>query len=141
MMNDKMISKLCLEYFAEEPQTIERCAVGQGNYVYIVEYKGIKYVVRCSSEKDAYNDSIYWLEKLALIDIPVPKVIAKGKHNEYEYLILPYIEGKDIGIVYDKLADEDKRVIAIEMVRSLGLDKRTEEVVFEKNAARLYLLK
>lgn len=116
MMNDKMISKLCLEYFAEEPQTIERCAVGQGNYVYIVEYKGIKYVVRCSSEKDAYNDSIYWLEKLALIDIPVPKVIAKGKHNEYEYLILPYIEGKDIGIVYDKLADEDKRVIAKEIV-------------------------
>lgn len=29
----------------------------------------------------------------------------------------------------------------IELVRSLGLDKRTEELVFEKNATRLYSLK
>ena len=108
MMNEKMISRLWLEYFAEEPQTIERCTVGQGNYVYIVECKGIKYVARCSSQRDAYNDSIYWLEKLALIDIPVPKVIAKGRHDEYEYLILSYIESTDIGLVYQQLTDEDK---------------------------------
>ena len=50
-MNEKMVSKLCLEYFAEEPQTVERCAVGQGNYVYIVECNGTKYVVRCSPER------------------------------------------------------------------------------------------
>lgn len=31
MMNEKMISKLCLDYFAEVPQRVERCAVGQGN--------------------------------------------------------------------------------------------------------------
>ena len=111
-----MISKLCLEYFTEEPQTVERCAVGQGNYVYIIECKGIKYVVRCSTEKDVYNSSIYWLEKLELIDIPVPKVIVKGTYNEYEYLILSYIEGKDIGIVYELLTDEDKRAIAKEIV-------------------------
>lgn len=116
MMNEKMISKLCLEYFAEEPQTVERCAVGQGNYVYIVECNGAKYVVRCSSENNAYDTSIFWLNKLAVIDVPVPKVIAKGKHDEYEYLILSYIEGKDIGIVYEQLTDEDKRVIANEIV-------------------------
>ena len=116
MMNEKMISKLCLEYFAEKPQTIERCAVGQGNYVYIVVCNGTEYVVRCSSESGAYDTSIFWLEKLALIHVPVPKVIAKGKYNEYEYLILSYIEGKDIGIVYDQLTDEDKRVIAKELV-------------------------
>lgn len=115
-MNEKMISKLCLEYFAEDPRTIERCTVGQGNYVYIVECKGTKYVVRCSTEKDVYNNSIYWLEKLALIDIPVPKVMAKGKYDEYEYLILSYIEGKDIGLVYQYLKDEDKRRIAKEIV-------------------------
>lgn len=116
MMNEKMISKLCLEYFAEEPQTVERCAVGQGNYVYIVECNGTKYVVRCSSENNAYNTSIVWLKKLAVIDVPVPKVIVKGKYNEYEYLILSYIEGKDIGIVYEQLSDDDKRVIAKEIV-------------------------
>lgn len=116
MMNEKIVSKLCLEYFAEEPQTVERCAVGQGNYVYIVACKGGKYVVRCSSENGAYRDSIYWLEKLAIIDIPVPRVIAKGTYDEYEYLILSYIEGRDIGIVYEQLTDEDKRAIAKEIV-------------------------
>lgn len=116
MMNEKMISKLCLEYFAEEPQTVERCTVGQGNYVYIVECNDIRYVVRCSLENGAYDMSIHWLEKLASIDVPVPKVIAKGKYNEYEYLILSYIEGKDIGLVYQQLSDEDKRAIAKEIV-------------------------
>lgn len=116
MMNEKMISKLCLEYFDKEPQTVERCAVGQGNYVYIVECSGTKYVVRCCLGNGAYDTSIYWLEKLAVIDVSVPKVIAKGKYNEYEYLILPYIEGEDIGIVYEWLTDEDKRAIAKEIV-------------------------
>lgn len=116
MMNEKMISKLCLDYFAEEPQKLERCAVGQGNYVYVVECNGAKYVVRCSAENCAYDTSIFWLEKLALIGVPVPKVIAKGKYGEYEYLILSYIEGKDIGIVYEQLTDEDKRAIAKEIV-------------------------
>lgn len=115
-MNEKMISKLCLEYFVEEPQTVDRCAVGQGNYVYIVECNGNKYVVRCSPENGAYDTSVFWLKKLAVIDVPVPEVIAKGKHNEYEYLILSYIEGKDIGIVYEQLTDENKKAIAKEIV-------------------------
>lgn len=105
-----------MDYFAEVPQRVERCAVGQGNYVYIVECNGTKYVVRCSSENNAYDTSIFWLKKLAVIGVPVPKVIAKGKYNEYEYLILSYIEGKDIGIVYEQLTDEDKRVIAKKIV-------------------------
>lgn len=116
MINEKMISKLCLECFDKEPQTVERCSVGQGNYVYIVECNGTKYVVRCSSGNGTYDTSISWLEKLVAIDVPVPKVIAKGTYGEYEYLILFYIEGKDIGLVYQQLKDEDKRAIAKEIV-------------------------
>lgn len=116
MMNEKMISKLCLECFAEEPQIVERCGVGQGNYVYIAEYEDTRYVVRCSTESGAYSKTIYWLKQLALIDVPVPKVIADGMYDEYDYLILSYIEGKDIGIVYEQLTDEEKRAIAKEIV-------------------------
>lgn len=115
-MNEQIISQICLECFSETPGVIERCAVGQGNYVYIAECNGAKYVVRCSSEKGAYDNSIYWLEKLSSIEIPVPKVIAKGKYGKYEYLILAYIEGKDIGLVYQQLNDEDKAAIAKEIV-------------------------
>lgn len=116
MMNEKMVSKLCLDFLAEEPQSVERCAVGQGNYVYIVECSDIKYVVRCSAGNGSYDTSVHWLKKLASIDVPVPKVMARGKYDKYEYLILSYIEGKDIGLVYEQLTDGDKRAIAKEIV-------------------------
>ncbi|MDE6608229.1 MAG: phosphotransferase [Lachnospiraceae bacterium] len=115
-MNEKKVSQICLEVFSEKPSTIERCTVGQGNFVYIVECGGTNYVLRCSAEKNAYGDSIYWLKKLLSIDIPVPEVIAKGKLEEYEYLILSYLEGKDIGLVYTQLKQEEKRAIAKEIV-------------------------
>lgn len=111
-----MISQICLEWFSERPKSIQRCAVGQGNYVYIVECGEAKYVFRCSEEHNAYDNTVYWLDKLSSIEIPVPKVIGKGKFKEYEYLILSYMEGKDIGIVYPGLNDKDKRVIAKEIV-------------------------
>lgn len=116
-MNEQMISQICLECLSQSPHTIERCAVGQGNYVYIVECGVVKYVVRCSVEADAYQDSIHWLQKLATIDIPVPKVIGAGRLEEYEYLILSYFEGKDIGLVYPQLTACEKREIAKELVQ------------------------
>ena len=115
-MNEKMISQLCIQCFSKAPQSIERCTVGQGNYVYIVECSGTKYAFRCSPEHNAYDNTIYWLEQLASIEIPVPKVIAKGKFSEYEYLVLSYFEGKDIGLVYPQLKDSDKKEIAKEIV-------------------------
>ena len=115
-MNENTISQLCIQCLLQVPQSIERCVVGQGNYVFIVEYSEIKYVVRCSMECNAYDDTVYWLEQLASIEIPVPKVIAKGTFREYEYLILSYFEGQDIGLVYSKLKDIDKKKIAKEIV-------------------------
>lgn len=116
-MNEKIISELCLEYFVENPQMVERCAVGQGNYVYIIECAKAKYVIRCSAEGNAYDNTVYWLEKLSSIGIPVPKVIRKGKFKGYEYLMLSYLEGKDIGLVYPQLGTDDKKAIAKEIVQ------------------------
>ena len=105
-----------MQCLSEIPRSIERCAVGQGNYVFIVECSEIKYVVRCSSKCNAYDSTAYWLERLATIEIPVPEIIAKGRFGEYEYLILSYFEGKDIGLVYSQLSDDDKKEIAREIV-------------------------
>ena len=69
-MKEETIVKLCEECLAELPKEIERCAVGHGNYVYIVELANRKVVVRCSEETGVYKDTIYWLEKLETIDIP-----------------------------------------------------------------------
>lgn len=115
-MNEQIISQICLECFSETPGVIERCTVGQGNYVYIIECAGTKYVFRCSTECNAYSNTIFWLEKLSSIEIPVPKVIGKGNFKEYEYLILSYLEGKDIGLIYSQLNDAEKTEIAKEIV-------------------------
>ncbi|MBQ3029566.1 MAG: phosphotransferase, partial [Lachnospiraceae bacterium] len=111
-MNEEKIAMFCVKCFAEQPKEIERCTVGHGNYVYIVELADRKVVVRCSEEIGAYKDTIYWLEKLETIDIPVPRVLGKGTFEGYEYLILTYFEGQDIGLVYTKLTDAEKREIA-----------------------------
>lgn len=111
-MNEETIVKLCKECLAEQPKGMERCTVGHGNYVYIVELADRKVVVRCSEEIGVYKDTIYWLEKLETIDIPVPRVLGKGLFEGYEYLILTYFEGQDIGIIYADLTDEEKRQIA-----------------------------
>ena len=104
---------MCL---AEEPHAIERCAVGQGNYVYIVECARDKYVVRCSEEQNAYNETVYWLRQLETLQIPVPKVMGTGKMEGYEYVVLSYFEGQDIGLVYEQLTEDDKQAIAKEIV-------------------------
>ncbi len=115
-MDEKIISRLCLECFSKFPMSIERCGVGQGNFVFIVEYPHTQYIVRCSLECNAYENTVYWLKKLSSIEIPVPKIIEKGKFEKYEYLILSYIDGKDIGLVYAQLKEEDKKAIAKEIV-------------------------
>ena len=115
-MEEEKIAKLCVKCLAEQPKNIIRCTVGHGNYVYIVELADRKVVVRCSEETGAYKDTIYWLEKLETIDIPVPRVLGKGIFEGYEYLILTYFEGQDIGLVYTELTAEDKREIAKSVV-------------------------
>lgn len=113
---------------AEEPHAIERCTVGQGNYVYIVECSHEKYVVRCSEEQGAYEDTVYWLRQLEATGIPVPKVLGTGKLEGFEYLILSYFEGQDIGLVYEQLTEDDKQAIAKEIVR---IQERVEALKLE----------
>ncbi|MBP5606105.1 MAG: phosphotransferase [Ruminiclostridium sp.] len=114
-MDETFIARLCRKCFYEFPQSIERCSVGQGNYVFIVLISDTKYVFRCSPEKNAYHDTVYWLEKLVLTGIPVPEIVDKGVFEDFAYLILTYFEGKDIGLVYTQLSDADKRNIAREI--------------------------
>lgn len=116
-MNDQCILELCRKTLGETPAVIERCGVGQGNYVYLAECCGQKSIIRCSEVKDAYQDTVRWLEKLSAVGVPVPKVIARGRFQAYEYLILSYLEGKDIGLVYPQLIKAEKREIAREVVR------------------------
>ncbi len=110
-MNIEIIKKICRLHLGSCPQNIERCSVGHGNYVCIAEYPCEKYVVRCSEERNAYDFARTWLPKLSEAGVPVPHVIADG-FAECEYIVLSYIEGKDVGEVYHLLSTEQKRRIA-----------------------------
>ncbi len=95
---------------------IERCGVGIANYVFIVSTAAEKFVLRCSKDANAYQDTVYWLSKLAACEIPIPAVISQGSDQDYSYLILSYIPGDDLGNVYWKLSDSEKKQIAKEVV-------------------------
>ncbi len=95
---------------------IGRCSVGIANYVFIVSTVAEKFILRYSKDKDAYKDTVYWLNKLSVCEISIPIVLSKGKYKDYSYLILSYIPGDDIGKVYCKLSDREKKQIAKEVV-------------------------
>ncbi len=95
---------------------IERCGVGIANYVFIVSTETEKFILRCSKDINAYKDTVYWLNKLTECEIPVPIVLSEGKYKDYSYLILSYIRGDDIGKIYYKLNDYEKKQIANDVV-------------------------
>ncbi len=115
-MNSDIISDIFFSCFNKIPQETERCAVGIANYVYIVKCDDIKYTVRCSGDKNAYEETVCWLKKLSAIDVPVPNVLFCGQYGQYSYLILNYIEGRDIGLVYRGLTSEEKKEIAKDVI-------------------------
>ena len=51
----------------------------------------------------------FLLDKLSVCDIPIPVVLMEGIYGNYSYLILSYIDGDDIGNVYCKLTDSEKK--------------------------------
>ncbi len=122
-MEDKYLSsaiELCTEFFKCKPDSLFRCATGYANYVYTAKYGNRKYTLRCSPEKNAYGKTVHWLILLSDIGIPVPKLLSQGTCRDFEYLILTYIPGDDIGEVYCRLSSEQKRNIAKELVEIQG---------------------
>lgn len=110
---------------------IERCSVGIANFVFRVSAQKDKFILRCNTEKDAYVDTIYLLSHLAKCNIPIPHVLHYGDYKDYSYLILSYIEGDDIGNVYDKLNDNEKRQIAKEVI---AIQRNVSKIAIAPNA-------
>lgn len=96
---------------------IERCNVGIANYVFIITAAAGKYILRCSKNEDAYQDTVFLIGKLSACGIPIPVVLWEGKYEDYSCLILSYIDGDDIGNIYCNLNDSEKKQIAREVVK------------------------
>ena len=93
---------------------IQRLTVGQGNYVFLIISDKDRFVIRLS--QNSYEESIRLLNLITSVGVNVPETLYSGQYNNYNYMICSFIEGKDIGLVYDKLNDEEKRTIAKEVI-------------------------
>ncbi len=115
-MNEEKALEIFKKRISAKHNKIERCGMGHGNYVYIISCETDKYVIRLNSGDNAYTDTVYWLRRLRKINIPVPEVLADGKYENYNYIILSYIDGDDLGTVYADLSNEEKRLIAKDVI-------------------------
>lgn len=116
-MNNLVVSEICFSNFNKYPENIKEFEIGYGNYVYRICFGQDKFVVRINIDKDAYINTIYWLDRLKDLELPVPKVIFKGVYDRFSYLILNYIDGDDLGNVYANLKESEKKDIARDIVK------------------------
>ena len=116
---ENVIKDILKENNIEIPNRIERCSIGHGNYVFMLDYIQDKKIIRMNDEVNLYaeyENFKYWVSKLKEIDIPVPNIISIGKYKKFNYIILDYIEGKDLGEVYTLLTEEQKKNIAKKII-------------------------
>lgn len=116
---EKIVKEILKDNNIENPNMIERCSIGHGNYVFMLDYIQYKKIIRMNDEGNLYaeyDNFKYWVSKLKDIDVPVPNIVSVGKYKSYNYIILDYIEGKDLGEVYTLLTEEQKINIARKII-------------------------
>jgi hypothetical protein len=111
-MKTEIANEICINYFKEKPNTLKRFETGLANYVYLASYDTDKYVIRISRDDIEDSNTTYWIDELTDLNIPIPRVIHKGKHDGHPYLILNHIEGDDLAHIYKTLSNTEKMEIA-----------------------------
>lgn len=112
-IHTSFIQKICSEKFGDFPVKIVRFTTGLCHSVYSVEYPEKKYVFRIASEehRNTLKWSLYWIKKIDHLNIPIPKIVVDGTHNEIPFVIFHHIPGKDLWDVYSELSLPQKREI------------------------------
>ena len=117
---EELIKKILNENNIKMFRRIERCNIGHGNYVFKLIFEDGNMIIRLNNESDLYNEYEtykYWASELKRIEIPVPNVITTGKFEDYNYILLEFIDGKDLGEVYESLTEMEKKRIAKDIIK------------------------
>ena len=114
-MEQALIDRLCRLALDKEPLCVQRCAQGIGNDVYRLDFPDGCCALRCSREPDAYQETVLRLQQLAELDVPVPRILWNGRLEGWQCLLLTWLEGRDMGVVYPALTREEKQAIAQEV--------------------------
>lgn len=113
-MNPEFVSSVCRNVFGEMTTHIDRFPTGLGNYVYHIKIGTTNYVFRCGEQP--YGQTIRYLTELQALDLPVAQPIAHGSHQGLHYMIVTYLEGRELGDIYPTLSDTEKQTIAREVI-------------------------
>ena len=116
-MSNEVVIKILNEELNISPNAVTRFTTGYCHSVYCVEVKKNKYVLRITARESewAYRGSVKWLMELKKLEIPVPKILKHGQYGDMFYNLITFINGKDLGDVYDTLSDPQKRDITREL--------------------------
>jgi hypothetical protein len=103
---------------ASSVQSVIRFPIGLCHYVFEVRTSDrAASVVRISSPENRrlIQGGCYWSLVLGKIGVPIPTLYASGVYEDFAYMVLERLPGRDLGQVYGGLKPAAKRSIAAEV--------------------------
>ena len=105
----------------ESVVTVNRFATGLCHFVYdVVTESGQSFVLRVARPENQalLAGALYWHQLLKPKGVPLPDIIysdTEAAASPFPYMILERLAGEDLGIVYQQLSKDEKKVLADEI--------------------------
>jgi Ser/Thr protein kinase RdoA (MazF antagonist) len=109
-----------LQRWSQSPVvSLRRFPTGNQHYVFDASLEdGTLAVVRMAlaEERPAMAGAVHWNGVLRPLRIRLPEIFFSDLESEFPFLILERLPGEDLGLVVDRLGEEEKRSIAAEVI-------------------------
>jgi Ser/Thr protein kinase RdoA (MazF antagonist) len=108
---------LWIRHSGRRADRVTRLATGSANFVFLVEQADSRCILRAAApeNREVLRGSVYWLDRLAPLQLPVPRLLASRLDDDVPHVVLSYLEGQDLGAVYGSLSAEQKQLIAADL--------------------------
>ena len=106
------------EFIGTTDLVIDRFPTGLCHHVYSVKSANSDpIVIRMSPPSVAqyFAGSIFWYDRLRAVGVPLARLLKVGSIEGMSYAILEHLPGQDLGLVYESLAQSERRSIAHEV--------------------------
>ncbi|MBN2436891.1 MAG: phosphotransferase [Spirochaetes bacterium] len=117
-MNTQIAKEICKKYLKIDPLECYRFTTGLRSYSFYLQTETGKYVVKICRQDDlqSLKNNVYWMERLKTLNLKIPCLVNMDLNCQTPFVIYTYIEGDDLGNVYQQLSESDKKEIAQHLV-------------------------
>jgi aminoglycoside phosphotransferase len=108
----------------EQIESAVRFATGSSHWVYdVATVSGRRFVVRlgAAGSAHAFEAAVRWSRRLRPLGVPLPALLARGRHDRFPYLVLERLPGVDLGAAYPALDRAAKNVIAARVAHAQAI--------------------